>query len=197
MNNMDYIVIRGGVVQNASSLSSEYSDRVCHILGIPEEYREVSVLIADYDRFDPLACNAFNGACWSYVAIPSKRVKQARNNEAEKSEERRVLYEELLTPRDKKLGIILSFGRENPEDDFDEKDPLLGPRLYVDWIHVTYLADISFGWKSAESAADFGPADNGGNVLFFHKDMLAVNDGNKTTYYSDWEIIPVKHGEPV
>lgn len=62
---------------------------------------------------------------------------------------------------------------------------------------MTYLADISFGWKSAESAAAFGHGDNGGNVLFFHKDMLAVNDGNKTTYYGDWEIIPVKHGEPV
>lgn len=92
MNNMDYIVVRGGVVQTASLLSSEYSGRVCHILGIPEEDREVSMLIADYDRFDPLAQNAFNGACWSYIAIPSKRIQQARDKEEEKSEERRVLY---------------------------------------------------------------------------------------------------------
>ena len=35
--------------------------------------------------------------------------------------------------------------------------------------------------------ADHGPAKEDG--IFFHKDMIAIKQGEKTMYYGDWEIV--------
>lgn len=40
---------------------------------------------------------------------------------------------------------------------------------------------------------DHGPAKEDG--IFFHKDMIAIKQGEKTVYYGDWEIVVSHRGE--
>ena len=89
----------------------------------------------------------------------------------------------MKSPEAGNIQIHFFHGREDPEQDMDDwgED---GPTLYCQWIHFAYLSDICLG---IEGDADHGPAKEDG--IFFHKDMIAIKQGEKTMYYGDWEIV--------
>ena len=47
--NMEYVIVRGGLVQGMSQLSAEETDRVCRLGCIPDDKRDSVLLVRDYD----------------------------------------------------------------------------------------------------------------------------------------------------
>ena len=122
------------------------------------------------------------------VADHFKSLEHAVNGCIDEAYEDLPLIERMKSPEAGNIQIHFYHGREDPEQDMDDwgED---GPTLYCQWIHFAYLSDICLG---IEGDADHGPAKEDG--IFFHNDMVAIKQGEKTMYYGDWEIVVSQRG---
>ena len=103
--------------------------------------------------------------------------------QAERNAWRAEMVKSLRDRGTKPLALHLLHGRDTPEENMDDMG-YDGGFLFIDWIHITYNSDLVLGAGSIE----FIPGQD--NVLWMLTDLLALNDGEKTQYFGDWEIVP-------
>lgn len=187
LSRVEYYSINGGSAPVSHILSEELTERLCTETNVARDERSDYVYFAVFN--DNHVPRGTNYCCIHGMYLyPQRRADVAEQTRLDAFKAyRKELYAKLTNSEGRKLVILPSHGRaDNP----DEMGPI-GPNIYVDWIHFTYLSDMTYGLIENGEDNTYGDERPEARVMYLEDDCLVIDDGETKMYYGDFEIVPI------
>ena len=179
-----------GVPFRVQMMDEENTKALCDSCYVADDERSFTTFFAvDHESYVPdgLPYYALQGLF--IYAFPRGDIRAEMRLNAAKAY-RKELFAKLTNSAGRKFAILPSHGRAAVDENPDEMGPN-GPNIYVDWVHFTYLTDMTYGLIENGEDNAYGAERPEARVMYLEDDCLVIDDGETKMYYGDFEIVPI------
>ena len=187
LSKVEYYSINGGSTPVSHILSEDLTERLCTETKVARDERSEYVYFAVFNENHVPRGTSYCCIQGMYL-YPQRRADVAEQTRLDAAKVyRKELFAKLTNSAGRKFAILPSHGRAAVDENPDEMGPN-GPNIYVDWVHFTYLTDMTYGLiENGEDTAYGAEAW----VMYLEDDCLVIDDGETKMYYGDFEIVPI------